>query len=224
MARFDVVTFDCYGTLIDWEGGIREAFRRAAAADGVTLSVRGGPRRVRRDRAGGRGRRPTGAIARCSRRRRSGSRRGFGWKIDAERARFLPESLPSWQPFPDTNPALARLAAAGCRLGILSNVDDDLLAGTRRLLEASFDPVITAAQVRSYKPAPAHFLAARRLFPAGTRWLHAAQSYFHDVVPVPPARHPRRLDQPEEREGRSARARPTGRCPTWRDLADWMAS
>lgn len=75
------------------------------------------------------------------------------------------------------------MAFAGCRLGILSNVDDDLLDGTRRQLEVPFDPVVTAAQVRSYKPAPGHFLEARRRLPSGARWLHAAQSYFHDVAP-----------------------------------------
>jgi len=70
----------------------------------------------------------------------------------------------------------------GHRLGILSNVDDELLAATRRHLTVSFDLVVTAEQVRSYKPASGHFEEARRRIAAG-RWLHAAQSHFHDVVP-----------------------------------------
>jgi 2-haloacid dehalogenase/putative hydrolase of the HAD superfamily len=182
MPRHDVVTFDCYGTLIDWESGIRDAFLEAAREDGVSLSpekvlaayaeiepeVESGPFRPYRE-----------ILAETA--RRVASR--LGWKLEAERGRFLAESLASWHPFADTNPALRRLAAAGCRLGILSNVDDDLLESTRRRLEISFDPIVTAAQVRSYKPAPAHFLEARRRLPPGTRWLHAAQSYFHDVVP-----------------------------------------
>ena len=182
MPQFDVITFDCYGTLVDWETGIREALQRAASEDGARISwpealaaymeiepeVETGPYHSYRE-----------VLAETA--RRVASR--FDWHVTSERARFLAESLPSWRPFADTNPALKRLAAAGCRLGILSNVDDDLLEATRRRLEASFDPVVTAAQVRSYKPSPAHFLEARKRLPPGARWLHAAQSYFHDVVP-----------------------------------------
>jgi 2-haloacid dehalogenase/putative hydrolase of the HAD superfamily len=181
--RPDVITFDCYGTLVDWEGGIRQAFEAAAARENATLPV---------------GEALLAAYAEIEPEVESGAYRSYrevlgetalrlagrlGWELDAGRARFLAESLPSWRPFPDTNPSLRRLAAGGCRLGILSNVDDDLLAGTRRLLEVSFDPVVTAAQVRSYKPAPGHFLAARERLPGNARWLHAAQSYFHDVAP-----------------------------------------
>jgi len=182
MPRFDVVTFDCYGTLIDWESGIRKAFLAAASADGAQVrpeeilpayaeiepGVEAEGYRAYRD-----------VLARTA----VGVAERFGWKVGLERARFLAESLPSWAPFPDTNRALEELAAAGCRLGILSNVDDDLLAGTRRHFSVAFSPIVTAAQVRSYKPAPGHFLEARRRIPAGARWLHAAQSYFHDVVP-----------------------------------------
>jgi 2-haloalkanoic acid dehalogenase type II len=180
--RFDVITFDCYGTLIDWETGIREAFQAEADRDGVTLpgeellaayaeiepAVEAEAYRSYRE-----------VLAETA--VRVASR--LGWRIAGERALFLPESLPSWRPFADTNRALRRLAAAGCRLGILSNVDDDLLAGSRRRLEVSFDPIVTAAQVRSYKPAPGHFLEARRRLPEDARWLHTAQSYFHDVAP-----------------------------------------
>ena len=221
MARFDVVTFDCYGTLVDWEGGIREAFRRAATADGVSLSppaVLAAYAEIEPEVEGEAYRSYRDVLAETA--VRVAAR--LGWRIDNDRARFLPESLPAWQPFADTNPALGRLAAAGCRLGILSNVDDDLLAGTRHLLNASFDPVITAAQVRSYKPAPAHFLAARRLFPEGTRWLHAAQSYFHDVVPC------RRLGIPvawinRKNERAGAQGPPDWEMQDLAQLADWMA-
>ena len=78
----------------------------------------------------------------------------------------------------------ARAAAgAGYRLGILSNVDDDLLAATRRHFTVDFDLVITAQQVRSYKPGHAHFVAARSAI-GGAPWLHAAESNFHDIVPT----------------------------------------
>lgn len=106
----------------------------------------------------------------------------LGWNLPAERAGFLAASLPEWQPFPDTNPALERLARR-FQLGILSNIDDDLLTATRRHFTADFDLIVTAQQVKSYKPGLAHFNEA--IVRAGEkRLLHAAQSYFHDVVPT----------------------------------------
>jgi 2-haloalkanoic acid dehalogenase type II len=106
----------------------------------------------------------------------------LGWRVPYERCNFLALSLPRWTPFPDTNAALEQLAAAGCRLGILSNVDDDLIAETRKHFTVPFDLVITAQQVRSYKPGRAHFDAARQRI-GDARWLHAAQSNYHDIVP-----------------------------------------
>jgi 2-haloalkanoic acid dehalogenase type II len=177
MRRYDVVTFDCYGTLVDWERGIGDAFAaagvKAPRAELVRLHAQ------------------HEAIVEAE------SYRSYR-EVLAEVARrvlaelgeaardpyFLPDSLPSWRPFVDTVPALRRLAAAGVRLGILSNVDDELLAATRRHLDGvPFDFVVTAAQVRSYKPAPGHWQAARVLV-GGDRWLHAAQSTFHDVQPA----------------------------------------
>jgi 2-haloalkanoic acid dehalogenase type II len=182
VARFDWITFDCYGTLIDWELGISLAFAQTAARQRESLDVaavlkayadveplvEAGPYRRYREVL-------AATAVRVAKR--------LGWAELDERAAFLAESLPSWPPFPDTNPALRRLAGAGVRLGILSNVDDDLLAGTRRHLEVPFDLIVTAEQVRSYKPAHGHFTAARTRLPDGALWLHAAQSYFHDVVP-----------------------------------------
>lgn len=107
----------------------------------------------------------------------------MGWSLSENEATFLADSLPSWQPFPDTNPALERLAASGYRLGILSNIDDDLLAETLRCFHVKFDLLITAQQVKSYKPAHGRFITARQRIGA-KRWLHAAQSYVHDVVPA----------------------------------------
>src|SRR5260370_27734651 len=98
---------------------------------------------------------------------------------------FLADSLPSWKPFRDTNPSLESLQSAGIRLGILSNVDDDLLAETRKHFIVGFDLVITAQQVRSYKPGHAHFLNARERI-GDAKWLHAAQSNFHDIAPPNP--------------------------------------
>jgi 2-haloacid dehalogenase/putative hydrolase of the HAD superfamily len=108
--------------------------------------------------------------------------RVVGWPLIAERAGFLADSLPSWQPFPDTNAALERLASVS-RLGILSNIDDDLLDATRKHFTVDFDVVVTAQQVRSYKPGHAHFQTARDLIGTSS-WLHAAESNFHDIVPT----------------------------------------
>lgn len=180
--RFDVVTFDCYGTLVDWEGGITEAFLGQTELDRVPLEresllaayhavepvVERPPYKSYR------------AVLAQTAVQIAGQ---LGWKLSLERAQFLAASLPLWKPFPDTNPALAELVAKGYSLGILSNVDDDLLAETRGHLSASFDVVVTAQQVRSYKPGTSHFREARARI-GDSRWLHAAQSWFHDVVPA----------------------------------------
>ena len=182
MRRFDVLTFDCYGTLIDWERGIADAFATAAAGDGLTLD-RAAVLRVYHEieprvQAGGY-RRYRDVLALTAR----AVADHLGWMLAPGREAFLPESLPAWPPFSDTTDALRRLQQAGYGLAILSNVDDDLLAGTRPHLGVELDFVVTAQQVGSYKPAPGHFTAARARI-AGAPWLHVAQSYFHDVQPA----------------------------------------
>ncbi|MEK6320537.1 MAG: HAD family hydrolase [Acidobacteriota bacterium] len=178
---FDIITFDCYGTLIDWETGIINAFQSEAAKDGVELdgdqiiaaysaeepAVESGAYRSYREVLGETARRLAATL---------------GWELSTDRCGFLAESLPLWKPFQDTNPALERLASR-FKLGILSNIDDDLLAATRRHFSVDFDLVVTAQQVRSYKPGIAHFEEAMARAD-GKRLLHAAQSYFHDVVPA----------------------------------------
>jgi len=204
MRRFDVLTFDCYGTLIDWERGIADAFAAAAHADGVRLdraAVLGAYHelepRIQAERY--RSYREVLALA-----ARAVAER-LGWSLAPGRERFLAESLPSWPPFPDTNAALRRLKDAGHQLIILSNVDDDLLAGTRKHLAVEFDAAITAQQVGSYKPAPGHFTAARARV-GNARWAHVAQSYFHDVQParaigVPSVWINRRAERPLDGRG-----------------------
>ena len=165
-----------------------------------------------------RNRRPSDHTRRIDAARRVGER--FGWKISREGAAFLPESLPRWKPFPDTNDALTRLSAAGYELGILSNVDDDLLAGTRRQLAVPFSLVVTAEQVRSYKPAAAHFTTARER--VGTRrWLHAAQSYFHDVTPAVTHRIPVAWIN-RKHDPLTGVARPDREFRSLTELADWL--
>lgn len=216
---YDVITFDCYGTLVDWETGISDAFLSAARAEGRTLGrdavlaayadieprVEASGYRMYREVL-------TDTAAEVARR--------LGWPLERERARFLAESLPAWKLFPDTNPSLSALRDRGYRLGILSNVDDDLLAGTRKLLAVPFDVIVTAEQVKSYKPAHGHFVAARARL-AGQRWLHAAQSYFHDVVPaaalgIPVVWVNRKGERPADA------ARPDGEVQTLAGLVEWL--
>lgn len=178
---FEYITFDCYGTLINWERGIARAFMKAAGAAGIAVM----PEDVLRLHAEIEPQVQTGGYRSyrevLTETAKQMARR-LGWNLDKSRAGFLAETLSSWRPFPDTNSALERLAAAGFKLGILSNIDDDLLAATLRHFPVTFDLLITAQQVRSYKPAHAHFLEFRKRL-GDIPWLHAAQSYFHDVGP-----------------------------------------
>jgi 2-haloacid dehalogenase/putative hydrolase of the HAD superfamily len=144
----------------------------------------------------------------------------LGWELPEAKVGFLAESLPFWIPFPDTNAALERLFRAGYQLGILSNVDDDLLAGTRKHFTVPFDLIVTAQQVRSYKPAPGHFLTARERI-GGKRWLHAAQSHFHDVTPA--RRHGVPVAWINRKRQVRGEPRPDREVYTLTELADWLA-
>lgn len=181
---YDVVTFDCYGTLIDWEAGITSAFASAGCAAPRERLLAEYARIEPAVEA--QGYLPYRDVLKEASRRVLES---LGGKLPEGHEDFLPQSLPNWKPFDDTNAALLRLTKAGYKLGILSNVDDDLLAATCRHFSVRFDIIITAQQLRSYKPAPPHFLAARERL-QGQRWLHAAQSYFHDVTPCRSLRIP----------------------------------
>jgi 2-haloacid dehalogenase/putative hydrolase of the HAD superfamily len=213
---YDIVTFDCYGTLVDWERGIVEAFAGAgararreslvAAYHEVEPIVEGGPYRAYRDVL-----RET--ALRVAQR--------LDWPLESGAAEFLPRSLPDWPLFPDVRPALERLSGAGYRLGLLSNVDADLLAATIERLGIGFDLRVTAQDVRSYKPSPAHFREARRRI-GNASWLHAAQSLFHDVSPartlgIPVAWINRKGERVEP--GR----RPALEFPSLAGLAEWLA-
>jgi 2-haloalkanoic acid dehalogenase type II len=180
--RYDIVTFDCYGTLVDWESSISDAFLRAAHEDRIDLrreDVLSTYARIEPVVEGERFRLYRDVLTETATR----VAHALGWPLASERGTFLVDSMASWKPFPDTNPALERLRAAGYKLGILSNVDDDLLGATRRHFTVDFDLIVTAQQVHSYKPGHAHFLTAKEQI-GGQRWLHAAQSNFHDIAPA----------------------------------------
>ena len=176
------VSFDCYGTLVDWESGISTAFREAAAAEGIDLEraaiiaayhevepqIQATEYRPYRD-----------ILAETA--QRVAAR--LGWDLDPGRTGFLAESLPDWPVFADTRQALERLKSRFA-IAILSNIDDDLLQATIQRIGVDFDWTVTAQQVRSYKPAHAHFREALRRVEGRGSLLHAAQSYFHDIRPT----------------------------------------
>lgn len=180
-SRFSVVTFDCYGTLIDWETGILGALRPILAAHNAQLSD---PEILRlygelEAEAEAGVYRPYRDVLREVV-RRLGDRLGF--QPTAAEQNSLPQSIRQWEPFPDTVASLARLKS---RVGIISNIDEDLFADTAPKLQTDFDFVVTGEQARAYKPSLAVFRQAEeRLGLKRSEWLHAGQSIYHDVVPA----------------------------------------
>jgi 2-haloacid dehalogenase len=181
--RFEILTFDWYGTLIDWETGILSALRRILSAhskqldDGALLKLYGDFEQ----------RSESGQFM-PYREVLSSVVRQFGDQLGitptAAEIRSLPDSLADWKPWPDTVAALHQLKTR-FHLAILSNVDDDLFATTRPKLEVDFDEVITAQQARAYKPSLKLFeLALTRINAPAHRVLHVGQSIYHDVVPA----------------------------------------
>lgn len=183
LAQFEWLTFDCYGTLIDWETGLLRALRPILGRHGVSLAddevlelygelefaIESGPYRRYHEVL-------EEVVARMAER--------LGFTASAAEMRSLPDSLPSWPPFADSVAALGRLQAR-YRLAIISNTDDDFLAASLRLLQVPFDATITAEQARSYKPSQRNFeLALERIAAPRERVLHVAQSLLHDHVPA----------------------------------------
>jgi 2-haloacid dehalogenase len=106
----------------------------------------------------------------------------LNWPLEPSRAGFLPDSVQRWPAFKETNPVLTKIAKK-YSIGLISNIDDKLLGQTRRHIPLDFDLVVTAQQVRSYKPDPAHFTECERRIGGKKGWVHVAASYYHDVEP-----------------------------------------
>jgi 2-haloacid dehalogenase len=182
------VTFDVYGTLIDWETGIFDAFSKEAERDGYTLSREELIplfEQVQREIKSG----SSDLYAEVLRRTAVQISRELGWPLEPSRSGFLPDSVPRWPPFKETNTQLERFAKK-FNIGLISNVDDKLLGLTRRHFKMDFDLVVTAQQVRSYKPDPAHFKEAERRIGGKKGWVHVASSYYYDVEPCVKAKVP----------------------------------
>jgi 2-haloacid dehalogenase len=185
--KYEVLSFDCYGTLVDWESGIISGLRSVLrahdveATDDAILALHAQTEH-RLQAASKRGayvkyREVLGEEVREAGRR-------WGFEPDRSDVRALPDSVRYWLPFPDTVSALRTLKGT-YKLAIISNIDDGLFALTARYLEVEFDYIVTAEQAGTYKPSPNNFeLALDRIGVAPGKLLHVAESLFHDHVPA----------------------------------------
>jgi 2-haloacid dehalogenase len=174
------LTFDCFGTLIDWRHGIRttgellfpghgQQFLDAYIAIEAEVETEGSFRRYR-------------AILTETTRRAA---KQLSVDLKPDDATALVSTIPYWPPFGDVGPALSELRKEGWKFALLTNCDRDIIALTQRRLPVSFDAVVTAEDVAAYKPSPAHFLLFQSTFGASADdWIHVAQSYFHDIRPA----------------------------------------
>jgi 2-haloacid dehalogenase len=181
-SKVTFVTFDVYGTLIDWEKGVYDAFRKEAAKDGFTIEK---PEDIiplfhqaeREIQSGS-----YELYAEVLRRVAVRIAKEIGWPLEPSRSGFLPDSVQRWPAFKETNAQLTKLSKK-YQIGLISNIDDKLLGATRRHFRADFDLVVTAQQVRSYKPDPAHFKECQRRIGGKSGWIHVATSLYTDVQP-----------------------------------------
>lgn len=187
LTTFKALSFDCYGTLIDWETGIAAVFSPWARSAGLDLSDEELLLAYSREEAAVAAEQPfrlyPEVLAEAF--RRTGA--ALGREVSDEWAARLGSSVADWPAFPDSADALARLASH-YQLIILSNVHRDGFAGSNRQLRGDFAAIITAEDVGAYKPAENHFraldttLASLGIERSGL--LHVAQSLFHDHVPA----------------------------------------
>ncbi|MBI1825800.1 MAG: haloacid dehalogenase type II [Planctomycetes bacterium] len=175
--RITTLTFDCYGTLIDWDAGLWSVFRdvfpsldskrRRELFDAyvrLEAEIESAPYKSYRMVT-------AEALQRVAEQ--------FNQRLDHNQGNRIAEKLPQWPPFPDTNDVLRRLKKR-FRLGILSNIDRDLFAGTAKHFTVEFDFIVTAEDVRSYKPADGHFLRLLEKHARTDEVIHVGQSPYHD--------------------------------------------
>jgi 2-haloacid dehalogenase len=167
-------TFDCYGTLIDWNGGIRVELARVFGEGRATEQLHRYHELEPELEADG---------TLSYREVMTEAMRRLGAPAGEESG--LAASLPGWQPFPEVRSALAEARARGWKLAILSNTDPDFIAASKDLLGVAFDETVVASEIGSYKPALRHwqeFTSRTGADPA--RHVHVAASLFHDIAPA----------------------------------------
>ena len=174
------LTFDCFGTLIDWRHGIRttgELLFPGRGADFLDSYIR-----VEAEvETEGSFRRYRAVLTEAAKR----VAQKLALDLKPDDATALVSTIPYWPAFDDVGPALSELRREGWRFALLTNCDRDIIALTQRRLPVSFDAVVTAEDVAAYKPSPAHFLLFKSTFGASAdAWIHVAQSYFHDIRPT----------------------------------------
>jgi 2-haloacid dehalogenase/putative hydrolase of the HAD superfamily len=216
------VTFDCYGTLIDWESGVYEAFQKEADRDGFTIDrdvlV---PRFIEVQREIQRG--SYELYAEVLRRTAVQISKQLGWPLEPSRSGFLPDSVKRWPAFKETNTQLERFKKK-FEIGLIANVDDKLLGETRRWLKPDFDLVVTAQQVRSYKPDPAHFKECERRIGGKKGWVHVASDYYYDVEPCIKAKVPVVWVNRNKEQLDSSQKKPTAEVKTLLEAAKLLGA
>jgi 2-haloacid dehalogenase len=209
-------TFDCYGTLIDWEGGLGTFLYEYALRAGESDPPPGRELRERWEAIQfdviRRHYRPYREVLAESLRLLATER---GWPYADEDGKALARAMRSWQPFPDAAPALRRAHESGLRLVIVSNTDRDIIEHSLKQIEAPIDNVVTAEDVGSYKPRLGHFERALEVTgePA-ERILHVAFGFKYDIGPA------QQLGFRSAWVNRHAEERPGPAVPDleWRDL------
>ncbi len=181
--QFEILSFDCYGTLIDWDSGILAALKPILSNHNVNLSdeqILEAYAQVEASHQSGDYLKYREVLKKLV--QAFGERLNFT-PIEAE-AESLAESIKGWEPFPDTVEALKALKKR-YKLTIISNIDDDLFAATAKKIDVEFDWIITAEQVKSYKPSRQNFeFAIQRMGITPDKLLHVAQSVYHDIIPT----------------------------------------
>jgi 2-haloacid dehalogenase len=174
------LTFDCFGTLIDWRHGIQTTGELIFPGHGARFLDVYIPLEAEVESEGS-FKRYRAVLTETTRR----AARQLGLDLKPDDATALVSTIPYWPPFADVGPALAELRKQGWKLALLTNCDRDIIALTQRRLPAAFDAVVTAEDVSAYKPDPAHFRLFQSTFgSSASAWIHVAQSYFHDIRPT----------------------------------------
>ena len=174
-------TFDCYGTLIDWNAGIRGALTRLWPEDDPDRLLA----RYHEIEPLVQQESPTISYREAMERTLVGTAEAEGLALAASEQDALGRELPGWLPFPEVPESLAELRRRGWRLAALSNTDPDLIAASLERLGAAFDEVITARDAGAYKPAHGHWRTfAERTGATSAEHVHVAASLFHDIAPA----------------------------------------
>lgn len=214
------ITFDVYGTLIDWETGVYEAFQTEAERTDFVLPDKAkvielfnGHQKEIMDGS-------YELYAEVLRRVALKVAGDLEWDLEPSRTNFLPDSVVRWKPFREANAALDRIAKK-YQVGLVVNIDDKLLVASRRHIRSDFDIVVTAQQVRSYMPETAHFTETARRIGGKKGWMHVGSDYYFDVAPSLKSKLPtvwvnRKKEKPEDPKAK----KPDLEVKNLRELAD----